>query len=263
MTFITGDVEKLYTAWPFLPPLPQDTPESAIDRIMDATVVLTLPSTCIYEQSDTQFVEVRLKSIVGYVAVFEVNVSGTNTPDILEAEVVYGDEYSIAESVVRCSGGSALNMTSLDLVLHPACIILENAPLTDFVFEVPSAVNVDGTIGGYTQVSLIGTTTDSEGNTISGIVLKPGNNTDVAIAGGSPSITVLPGKGKGLVENPEDVYSECPPLARHPTWGLRTINGVSGSVSIRGVSPIKIDTSIEEGSGAIVLKISADAPENQ
>jgi hypothetical protein len=259
MTFITGDVEKLATAWPFLPPIPEDTPEVAITRVLDAAVVLHPGSNSIYDQSDTQFAEVHLKSISGASASLEVRVSGTSGVESITAAVVYGEEYTLEENVIRCSAGEPLSLIGLDLVIHPACIVLDNKPLEGFNVEVPSGVEYDGTILGYTTVDLVGMAQSGD----NGLVLKPGNNVDITIAGGVPTITVLPGKGTGLVDNPEERFSNCPELAKHPAWGMRSINGLVGNVIIRGIRPVNVEATLDEGSDIITLRISAAPPEEE
>lgn len=259
MTFITGDVEKLATAWPFLPPLPEGTPEAAITRVLDAAIVLRPGSMCIYDQSDGQFAEVRLKGISGASASLEVRISGTSGVEPMTAAVVYGEEHTLEENVIRCSAGEPLSLAGLDLVVHPSCIVLDNKPLEGFNVEVPSGVEHDGTILGYTTVDLVGMAQSGD----KGLVLKPGNNVDITIAGGVPTITVLPGKGTGLVDKPEERFANCPELAKHPAWGMRSINGLVGNVLIRGIRPVNVDTVLDEGSDTIILRISAAPPEEE
>lgn len=254
-------VRDLAVWYPFMPAA--GTKPGWVDRILDLRLVVILPEadldhmdraaghnesivTAQLESFDSSHARIKVLSPV-YSEAQDMTVpiySGRDAVPTTASYMVVEEDFSDSDS-------------DCGLEVHPGCLVLlQEAPKLGFMTR-----NVVSSVDGRVDDSDPSRQTRIDGADYSDSVYYPtkldnGHNVEVYLAGESIVFNASPGAGLGVYTDPP--YTDVHTYSVQPSRGLRSINGLSGTVMISSGPSVDESTSYEEP--VITLRV---APSNE
>ena len=257
-----NNLKELYVSYPFMP---VDVMPDWFGSVKFMRITVVLPARQpVNMQMNGDFIKATLISISQTTAQVRVECAqyGYNEVqpvDVFTGGIPYGNSYIYTD-------GALPTATGLSYRIHPGCLVFQQtAPalrMERWVSEQTPAMKLrlvfdnDQKIEGIPQWVASGDTgmASIEGS----LVLEDGQNVEVSGSSGNVVFTGAAGAGKGIwKDDPRDISDAS--YNGYRGIGLRTINGHSGNVLIRGDRSVEIDPA--EGTTIAIHETTPVSPE--
>lgn len=254
-------VRDLAAWYPFMPNA-AEKPWWA-DRILDMRLVITLPEAELDDQDEglnEDLIKVYLKSFSPTTAT--ISLLSPVLPADTEVEVpVYAgrDSMPTSQSYIIVDSDFSDSESDCGTPVHPACfILLQRAPKLGFMTRTKVS-SIDGTSdqSDSSGQSRIDGADYSDSTVYYPDRLENGNNVEIYVTGDSIVFSASPGAGTGVYTTPP--YTDVQSYSVDPSRGLRSINGLSGTVMLANGPSVDESTSYDEPTITVRLAPSSES----
>lgn len=237
---MSDSIQDFATCYPFLPlnTTGYSTP-AALKHIKDVRLTFEIPAYEHIQGNNFLRFDVRLLDIAAGYATFTLYIVEPGGLDANLMVVPRVSEYTKTVALRDVSAAvtdandyvlvddTSITYTGSEHVLHPDCyVILQNAPVLSYVNR--PVVDKTDTASDMTEQVF---------DSVSEVVFSDGNN--MVLSGRESGVLITCGKGLGTGDVIVIPWSDASEALIEPK-GLRSINGVSDSVSIKGIGSVSV-----------------------